>query len=59
MEMGVSPTTCLGWPQTLVLLISVSQVARITRMSHQSLNQFLELHKNPAGILMETVIVWY
>jgi hypothetical protein len=27
-------TICLGWPQTAVLLISASWVARITGMSH-------------------------
>jgi hypothetical protein len=25
---------CLGWPQTAILLISASQVARITDVSH-------------------------
>jgi hypothetical protein len=34
-EMGVSWTFCLGWPQTMILLISTSQVARIIGMSHQ------------------------
>jgi hypothetical protein len=28
---------CLGWPQTVILLISASHVARITGMSHQHL----------------------
>jgi hypothetical protein len=32
----VSQTICLGWLQTLILLISASWVARITGMSHQS-----------------------
>jgi hypothetical protein len=27
-------TICLGWPWTMILLISVSQVARITVLSH-------------------------
>jgi hypothetical protein len=27
-------TICLGWPQTVILLISASQVAKITGMSH-------------------------
>jgi hypothetical protein len=31
---GVSQTFCLGWPQTTVLLISASQVAKITSMHH-------------------------
>jgi hypothetical protein len=33
---GVSWIICLGWPWTLVLLISAYQIARITGMSHQS-----------------------
>jgi hypothetical protein len=37
---GVSQTTCPGWPWTLILLISASQVARITGVSHQCLAQF-------------------
>jgi hypothetical protein len=32
---GISQTFCLGWPQTMILLISVSQIARITAKSHQ------------------------
>jgi hypothetical protein len=32
-EDGVLGTICLGWPQTTVLLISASQVARITGVS--------------------------
>jgi hypothetical protein len=31
----VSQTICPIWPQTLILPISVSQVARITYVSHQ------------------------
>jgi hypothetical protein len=31
---GVSPTICPGWPQTVILPISVSQIARITGVSH-------------------------
>jgi hypothetical protein len=27
-------TICLGWPQTVILLISVSQIARIIGISH-------------------------
>jgi hypothetical protein len=36
---GVSRTICLGWPQTLILPISASQVAKITCVSpsHQAL----------------------
>jgi hypothetical protein len=32
---GVSQTICLGWPLSTILPISVSQVAKITGMSHQ------------------------
>jgi hypothetical protein len=32
---GISRTICPGWPQTNILLISASQVARIIVMSHQ------------------------
>jgi hypothetical protein len=32
---GVSRTICPGWPQTMILPISASQVARITDVSHQ------------------------
>jgi hypothetical protein len=41
--MGVSPTICPGCPWTAILLISASQVARITGMSHwhPEKNQFL------------------
>jgi hypothetical protein len=31
---GVLRTICLGWPQISILLISASQVARITDVSH-------------------------
>jgi hypothetical protein len=30
----VSQTICLGWLQTVILLISASQVSRISGMSH-------------------------
>jgi hypothetical protein len=32
----VSQTTCLGWLQTAILLISASWVARITGVNHRS-----------------------
>jgi hypothetical protein len=35
LEMGVSLTICLGWPLISILLISVSEVARITGVNHQ------------------------
>jgi hypothetical protein len=31
----VSRTICLDWPQTAILLISASQLARITDVTHQ------------------------
>jgi hypothetical protein len=34
LEMGVSQTISLGWSQTMILLISASQVATITGVSH-------------------------
>jgi hypothetical protein len=34
---GVPPTIWLGWPWTMILPISASQVARITGVSHQHL----------------------
>jgi hypothetical protein len=35
-EMGILRTICLGWPPTVILLISVSQVASITGLSHST-----------------------
>jgi hypothetical protein len=35
LEMGISQSICPGGPQTTILPISASQVARITGMSHQ------------------------
>jgi hypothetical protein len=37
LETVSTQTICLGWPQTLILPISASQVARITGMSYQHL----------------------
>jgi hypothetical protein len=34
-EMGDSPTFCLGWPQISILLISTSQVAGVTGVHNQ------------------------
>jgi hypothetical protein len=40
--MEVSRNFCLGWPQTMILLISASQVAKITGLSHHvRLHSFL------------------
>jgi hypothetical protein len=33
---GILQTICPGWPQTMILPISASQIARITDMSHRS-----------------------
>jgi hypothetical protein len=43
---GISWIVCLGWPWTVILLISVSQGARIIGESHQhpASFQFLILH---------------
>jgi hypothetical protein len=38
---GVSQTLCLGWRQTVILLILASQLVRITSMSHQQVAFFL------------------
>jgi hypothetical protein len=35
LKMGISWTICPGWPWTMILLISASQVVRITSVSHQ------------------------
>jgi hypothetical protein len=37
LEMGVSRTICPGWPRTMILLISASQVAGIAGVSHRLL----------------------
>jgi hypothetical protein len=37
----VSQTVCLGWPQTMILLISASQVAKITGVSHWHLAELI------------------
>jgi hypothetical protein len=42
------------WPQTMVLLISASQVMRITGMSHRSLATDLLLSSNMIGNLSIT-----
>jgi hypothetical protein len=34
LEMGIAQTICPGWPQTAISLISASQVARMTGVSH-------------------------
>jgi hypothetical protein len=45
--MGVSWTICLGWPGTVILCILVSQVARITGVSHWHLTGTGTLNKGP------------
>jgi hypothetical protein len=46
LEIGVSRTTCLGWPVTSILLISVSLISRITSISHQHHASLLIFHKS-------------
>jgi hypothetical protein len=41
LEMGSYKLFCLGWPGTIILPISVSQIARIINMSHQNLAEVL------------------
>jgi hypothetical protein len=41
----ISWTICLGWPWVVILLISASQVARITGVSHQHLSVHVFLMK--------------
>jgi hypothetical protein len=36
LEMEVSQAICPGWPLTLILLISASQLARITCVRHST-----------------------
>jgi hypothetical protein len=40
LKTDVSQTLCSGWPQTAILLISASQVARIIDVSHRCPAQF-------------------
>jgi hypothetical protein len=40
-DWGVSGTICLDWPQTVILPISASKVARIIGMSHQHPNALI------------------
>jgi hypothetical protein len=42
-EMEVLQTICLGWPQTMILLIPVSQVTKTKDVSHWCLAQVLPL----------------
>jgi hypothetical protein len=49
LEMVVSQTLCLDWPQTAILPISTSQVARITGMIHQ----------HPATLYFLSLILYY
>jgi hypothetical protein len=51
LEMGVSRTICPNWPQTAILPISNSQVARIIGVSHQhlALKLYLNIQSNFAN----------
>jgi hypothetical protein len=51
LEMGVSWTICLGWPQTVILLTSVSQVARITVMRYHCLATTYNVFKSTLYLL--------
>jgi hypothetical protein len=42
LELGVSQTTCLGWPQIAILPRPASQEAKITRHATLAENIFLE-----------------
>jgi hypothetical protein len=46
----VSWTICLGWPWTMILPISTSQVARITDLSHQHTASFFKLRNRTGRI---------
>jgi hypothetical protein len=53
-EDGVSWTICLGWPWTVILPISASQVAKITGVSHLCLIRtwvFAQAHLEPLILL--------
>jgi hypothetical protein len=54
-ENGVSRTFCLGWPVTAALLISASQVAGITGVSHQCLALFFYFLKERCVVLYAAV----
>jgi hypothetical protein len=53
LEMGVSRTICHGWPGTVILLISASQVARIIGMHHQCLDtiESLEIYSGYKSVV--------
>jgi hypothetical protein len=60
LEMGVLQTICLDWPWTVILLISASQVARITGVSHWCpawIELFVLLIALEAGIGQSTPLV--
>jgi hypothetical protein len=52
---GVLRSICTDWPQTLTILISASQVARITGMSHWyvvvTTGLFLSVRQNSQNLL--------
>jgi hypothetical protein len=49
---GILRTVCLGWPQTAILLISNSQIARITGVSlwHLDLTQSFKTKETDAKL---------
>jgi hypothetical protein len=55
---GVSKTICLGWPQTVILLILASQGAKITGMNNPAKKHTFKKtlpypHKGEAGPLYQ------
>jgi hypothetical protein len=54
---GVSWTFCLGWPQTIILLISASWVARIIGVSQWCLASILSLSELQMDWLIKLLIV--
>jgi hypothetical protein len=53
--MGISRTTCLGWSQTSIFLISASQVAEITGVSHKWLARIV-LNDDPKLAINEKLL---
>jgi hypothetical protein len=53
---GISPTVCLGWPQTTILLISASQIARITTMNWTVFEEFKRGNNNWVWWYMPVVL---
>jgi hypothetical protein len=52
----VSQTVCLGWPQTMILLISASQIVKITGVNHQCLTSTVFVHVEKLDLGEEVMI---